>query len=85
MSALRKQLPFITFIGESTFANSLEDIRNIPEKVIFVNVKGQKLENNMFNSYRDAVEYALALPYEANQVFINVQSKEKYCLDEIDC
>lgn len=57
------QLKYTTFFGESNFVNTVEEAKNIMlqgNKILFVNAKGEKIANNLFNSYREA--QAVSIP-----------------------
>ena len=83
------QLKYTTFFGESNFVNTVEEAKNIMlqgNKILFVNVKGEKIANNLFNSYREAQAFADSLKAEnsARKIYINIVDQEVAETEAID-
>ena len=83
------QLKYTTFFGESNFINTVEEAKNIMlqgNKILFVNAKGEKIANNLFNSYREAQAFADSLKAEnsARKIYINIVDQEVAETEAID-
>lgn len=83
------QLKYTTFFGESNFVNTVEEAKNIMlqgNKILFVNAKGEKIGNNLFNSYREAQAFADSLKAEnsARKIYINIVDQEVAETEAID-
>ena len=83
------QLKYTTFFGESNFVNTVEEAKNIMlqgNKILFVNAKGEKIANNLFNSYREAQAFAASLKAEnsARKIYINIVDQEVAETEAID-
>lgn len=83
------QLKYTTFFGESNFINTVEEAKNIMlqgNKILFVNAKGEKITNNLFNSYREAQAFADSLKAEnsARKIYINIVDQEVAETEAID-
>ena len=83
------QLKYTTFFGESNFVNTVEEAKNIMlqgNKILFVNAKGEKIANNLFNSYREAQAFADSLKAEnsARKIYINIVDQEVAETEAID-
>ena len=83
------QLKYTTFFGESNFVNTVEEAKNIMlqgNKILFVNAKGEKIANNLFNSDREAQAFADSLKAEnsARKIYINIVDQEVAETEAID-
>ena len=83
------QLKYTTFFGESNFVNTVKKKKNIMlqgNKILFVNAKGEKIANNLFNSYREAQAFADSLKAEnsARKIYINIVDQEVAETEAID-
>ena len=83
------QLKYTTFFGESNFVNTVEEAKNIMlqgNKILFVNAKGEKIANNLFNSYREAQAFTDSLKAEnsARKIYINIVDQEVAETEAID-
>ena len=83
------QLKYTTFFGESNLVNTVEEAKNIMlqgNKILFVNAKGEKIANNLFNSYREAQAFADSLKAEnsARKIYINIVDQEVAETEAID-
>lgn len=83
------QLKYTTFFGESNFVNTVDEAKNIMlqgNKIIFVNAKGEKISNNLFNTYKEAQAFADNLKAEnsARKIYINIVDQEVAETEAID-